>query len=99
MVFALFKPFLREKLKSRIHFHGTDRKSLHEHIDPKYLPDTYGGSLDIPQITGSQWLELLLKCEKEYTGKKHEVIFISVNLHYGRQCIIRVCLINCRTDS
>ncbi|GLV42470.1 uncharacterized protein CBL_03207 [Carabus blaptoides fortunei] len=67
MVFALFKPFLREKLKSRIHFHGTDRKSLHEHMSPKFLPESYGGSLDIPQITGSQWLELLLKCEKEYS--------------------------------
>lgn len=35
MVFALFKPFLREKLRSRIHFHGTNRQSLLAHVDPK----------------------------------------------------------------
>ncbi|XP_046746634.1 alpha-tocopherol transfer protein-like isoform X2 [Diprion similis] len=66
MVFALFKPFLREKLKSRIIFHGTDRKSLHEYMSPKCLPECYGGTLQIPRITGSQWLELLLMCDKEY---------------------------------
>ncbi|XP_076291533.1 alpha-tocopherol transfer protein-like isoform X1 [Lasioglossum baleicum] len=66
MVFALFKPFLREKLKNRIIFHGTDRKSLHQYLSPKCLPDCYGGSLQIPRVTGPQWLELLLMCDQEY---------------------------------
>ncbi|XP_014212881.1 alpha-tocopherol transfer protein-like isoform X2 [Copidosoma floridanum] len=66
MVFALFKPFLREKLKSRIIFHGKDRKSLHKHISAKWLPECYGGTLTIPRVTGSQWLELLLLCDHEY---------------------------------
>ncbi|XP_046427084.1 alpha-tocopherol transfer protein-like isoform X2 [Neodiprion fabricii] len=66
VVFALFKPFLREKLKNRIIFHGTDRKSLHEHLSPKCLPECYGGNLQIPRVTGPQWLELLLMCDKEY---------------------------------
>lgn len=66
MVFALFKPFLREKLKSRIIFHGTDRKSLHQYLSPKCLPDCYGGTLQIPRVTGPQWLELLLMCDQEY---------------------------------
>ncbi|XP_046401952.1 alpha-tocopherol transfer protein-like [Ischnura elegans] len=66
IVFQLFKPFLREKLKNRIIFHGSDRDSLHQHIDPKYLLDCYGGTLEVPRITGPEWLELLLKCDKEY---------------------------------
>ncbi|CAK9814962.1 Alpha-tocopherol transfer protein-like [Anthophora plagiata] len=66
MVFALFKPFLREKLKSRIVFHGTDRKSLHQYVSPKCLPACYGGTLEIERITGPQWFELLLMCDKEY---------------------------------
>lgn len=66
MVFALFKPFLREKLKSRIIFHGKDRKSLHKYMSPKCLPECYGGNLMIPRATGNQWLELLIMCDKEY---------------------------------
>ncbi|KAJ8684227.1 hypothetical protein QAD02_020019 [Eretmocerus hayati] len=66
MVFALFKPFLREKLKSRIIFHGKDRKSLHKHVSPKCLPECYGGTLQIPRVTGNQWLELLIMCDQEY---------------------------------
>lgn len=53
----------------QIIFHGTDRKSLHQHISPKCLPDCYGGTLQIPRVSGAQWLELLLMCDKEYDGK------------------------------
>ncbi|XP_077300126.1 clavesin-1 isoform X2 [Arctopsyche grandis] len=66
MVFALFKPFLREKLRNRIIFHGSDRNSLHQHVSAKCLPLNYGGTLEMPQITGPQWLELLIKCDAEY---------------------------------
>ncbi|KAK0077278.1 hypothetical protein PV326_010165 [Microctonus aethiopoides] len=66
MVFALFKPFLRSKLKERIIFHGTDRKSLYQHLSPKSLPECYGGTLSIPRVTGNQWLELLIMCDQEY---------------------------------
>lgn len=68
IVFNLFKPFLREKLRNRIIFHGTDRKSLHQHLSPKCLPECYGGSLNLPRINGPQWLELLLQCDQEYEG-------------------------------
>ncbi|XP_037958509.1 alpha-tocopherol transfer protein-like isoform X2 [Teleopsis dalmanni] len=66
VVFALFKPFLREKLRSRIIFHGTDRDSLHKHISAKCLPAIYGGVLEIPRVDGDQWYKLLLLCDLEY---------------------------------
>ncbi|XP_028034107.1 retinaldehyde-binding protein 1 isoform X1 [Bombyx mandarina] len=66
MVFQLFKPFLKEKLRSRIIFMGNDRELLHKHISPKCLPDCYGGTLTIPKVTGPQWLELLLMCDQEF---------------------------------
>ncbi|CAH0556805.1 unnamed protein product [Brassicogethes aeneus] len=66
IVFALFKPFLREKLRNRIIFHGSDRKSLQEYVDPACLPECYGGSLNLPRISGPQWLEMLEKCDKEF---------------------------------
>ncbi|XP_063838484.1 retinaldehyde-binding protein 1 isoform X1 [Ostrinia nubilalis] len=66
MVFQLFKPFLREKLRSRIIFLGSDREALHKHISPKCLPACYGGTVNIPRVTGPQWLELLLMCDQEF---------------------------------
>ncbi|XP_021922035.1 alpha-tocopherol transfer protein-like isoform X2 [Zootermopsis nevadensis] len=66
MVFALFKPFLREKLRSRIIFHGNDLDSLHNYLSPKSLPAQYGGTLEVPLIEGLQWYKILSKCEKEY---------------------------------
>lgn len=66
MVFALFKPFLREKLRSRIIFHGTDRDSLHKYLSPKVLPECYGGTCNVRRVTGPEWYELLQLIEKEY---------------------------------
>lgn len=83
IVFALFKPFLREKLRNRIIFHGTDRKSLQQYVVPKCLPECYGGTLDLPRIDGHQWLELLEQCDKEFVGKlnknieKMEIIYLT----------------------
>ncbi|XP_034941460.1 alpha-tocopherol transfer protein-like [Chelonus insularis] len=48
MVFAIFKPFLMEKLRKRVIFHGTDRKSLLKYIDARALPVRYGGELELP---------------------------------------------------
>ncbi|KAL3280643.1 hypothetical protein HHI36_003879, partial [Cryptolaemus montrouzieri] len=56
MVYNLFKPFMNERMKSRIFFHGEDRDSLHKHIDPKYLPARYGGvHPDYPQREWFDW--------------------------------------------
>ncbi|EFN77311.1 alpha-tocopherol transfer protein-like isoform X2 [Harpegnathos saltator] len=66
MVFALFKPFLREKLKNRIIFHGTDRKSLHQYISPKCLASCYGGTQELPRVDGVIWYNLLVQFDKEY---------------------------------
>ncbi|XP_054284199.1 alpha-tocopherol transfer protein-like isoform X2 [Macrosteles quadrilineatus] len=66
IVFNLFKPFLREKLKSRIVFHGSNRDSLHKHLSPKVLPKCYGGTCEVPRVTGPQWYELLSLIDKEY---------------------------------
>lgn len=66
IVFALFKPFLREKLRNRIYFHGSDMASLHKHLSPKHIPAAYGGTSQIPRVSGDQWYEMLRQCDKEY---------------------------------
>ncbi|OQR69429.1 alpha-tocopherol transfer protein-like [Tropilaelaps mercedesae] len=42
-IYACIRPFLKPKIVKRIHLHGSDLKSLHEHIDPEILPEEYGG--------------------------------------------------------
>ncbi|TMW54769.1 hypothetical protein DOY81_000002 [Sarcophaga bullata] len=44
ILFNIFKPFIREKLRKRIFFHGKDFKSLTNHIDASVLPAKYGGT-------------------------------------------------------
>lgn len=46
LAFAIFKPFIEEKFRKRIFFHGTDRESLMAHIDKETLFKKYGGELD-----------------------------------------------------
>lgn len=47
MVFAIFKPFLSEKLRKRIHFHGTNKQNLVASIGGHALPKKYGGELNL----------------------------------------------------
>lgn len=71
VVFAITKPFLSEKLKSRICFHGSNLKSLHEHIGPHLLPSDYGGNL--PPFDNAEWTKKLLDAEDVFRS----------NLKYG----------------
>lgn len=44
-IFNVIKQLLTEKLKRRIHFHGSNLKSLHKIIPPEILPNELGGTL------------------------------------------------------
>ncbi|XP_055298216.1 alpha-tocopherol transfer protein [Sitodiplosis mosellana] len=66
MLFAIFKPFIREKLRKRIHFHGRDMSSLHRHFDVECLPSMYGGKVDIPDGTGVALGDLFRLYSKEF---------------------------------
>ncbi|XP_064480890.1 alpha-tocopherol transfer protein-like [Ornithodoros turicata] len=43
---AVLMPFMKEKFRKRIFFHGNDMTSLHQHISPDALPREYGGTQD-----------------------------------------------------
>ncbi|CAL1283641.1 unnamed protein product [Larinioides sclopetarius] len=43
LVFSLLKPLIHKKMRDRIHFHGDNMSSLHEHVSPQVLPREYGG--------------------------------------------------------
>ncbi|OWR51027.1 hypothetical protein KGM_201346 [Danaus plexippus plexippus] len=66
MLFAIFKPFLREKLRSRIFFHGSDKESLLKHIQPGSLMRRVGGDLPDDDITGEVLWKMLNHYEDEF---------------------------------
>ncbi|XP_017857918.1 PREDICTED: alpha-tocopherol transfer protein-like [Drosophila arizonae] len=59
MVWTLFKPFIKEKLNKRMHFHGSDMKSLHKFLDPSVLPANYKGTKPAIDYGGLDWFPAL----------------------------------------
>ncbi|KAF5272333.1 hypothetical protein FQA39_LY07934 [Lamprigera yunnana] len=55
--YSMVKPFMNKEVKKRIYFHGSDMSSLHKHIDPKYLPERYGGTH--PDYSYGGWVEYI----------------------------------------
>jgi len=66
MVWQMFKPFVKEKLKKRMFFHGTDMESLHKHIDPANLPENYGGKLPKVNYSSVDWYPVLRTLDNEF---------------------------------
>jgi len=66
MLFAIFKPFIREKLRKRIIFHGKDLKNLRQQLGVECLPSRYGGQIDIPEGTGTALANLFQLYSKEF---------------------------------
>ncbi|XP_053382425.1 alpha-tocopherol transfer protein-like isoform X3 [Mercenaria mercenaria] len=64
MVFAVIRPFMKQKILDRIHFHGSKYEELSEFIDTQYLPSEYGGTA--PPFSNEEWTRTLLACEDEF---------------------------------
>ncbi|CAH1367985.1 hypothetical protein MTP99_009380 [Tenebrio molitor] len=54
ILFNIFRPLLHEKMKERLFFHN-DLESLHKHVNPKCLPEIYGGMQ--PHHSYEDWVE------------------------------------------
>ncbi|XP_038208158.1 retinaldehyde-binding protein 1 [Zerene cesonia] len=59
VVWKMFKPLIREKLKNRIFFHGSKMSSLHKHMDASHLPADYGGELPAIDYSGADWYPVI----------------------------------------
>ncbi|XP_053607151.1 retinaldehyde-binding protein 1 [Plodia interpunctella] len=55
VVWNMFKPFVGEKLKKRMYFHGSKMSSLQKHIPASHLPADYGGDLPAIDYGGADW--------------------------------------------
>ncbi|KAL1124737.1 hypothetical protein AAG570_001360 [Ranatra chinensis] len=74
IVWNVFKPFIREKLKSRLFFHGSKMESLHKHLDPEFLPKNYGGTKPEINYSSANWYPVLKGIDDNICGKFYMVI-------------------------
>ncbi|XP_055978092.1 alpha-tocopherol transfer protein-like isoform X2 [Sorex fumeus] len=63
-IFAIIKPFLKEKIANRFFLHGSDLSSLHASLPRSILPDEYGGTAG--ELDVSSWSEVLLAAEDDF---------------------------------
>uniref|UniRef100_A0A3P9P4E4 Tocopherol (alpha) transfer protein n=1 Tax=Poecilia reticulata TaxID=8081 RepID=A0A3P9P4E4_POERE len=63
-VFAMIRPFLPDKIKQRVHMHGTDfHRTLSDFFSPDVLPPEYGGEgLGIEEVCQA-WTQELFQSE------------------------------------
>lgn len=63
-VFAMIRPFLPDKIKQRIHMHGSDfHDSLSDFFSPALLPPDYGGEGPAIDDMCQDWTNQLLQSE------------------------------------
>ncbi|XP_054258513.1 retinol-binding protein pinta-like [Macrosteles quadrilineatus] len=55
VILRIFKGFMREKMRNRVHVHGYDLQSLHQVVPPSVLPQEYGGSSGTVQDLIDHW--------------------------------------------
>ncbi|XP_075384834.1 alpha-tocopherol transfer protein-like [Tenrec ecaudatus] len=63
-IFAVMKPFLKEKIANRFFLHGSDLDSLHTSLPRSILPKEYGGTAGALDIAA--WNEVLLASEEAF---------------------------------
>ena len=51
IVLSVIRPFMKQKLRDRIHSHGSDFNSLHRFVEAQYLPAELGGTRDSRNAT------------------------------------------------
>jgi len=73
LIWTIFKPFIREKLGSRLHLHGKNLKELHKFIPPAYLPTEFGGTLPDEKYNPDEWYPIYRSLDD----------FIAENNKYG----------------
>ncbi|XP_044150947.1 alpha-tocopherol transfer protein isoform X1 [Bufo gargarizans] len=63
-VYSLIKPFLPEKIRQRIHLHGSCyMETLHQHFAENILPPEYGGTGPSMIDLCKEWTDHIMNCE------------------------------------
>ncbi|CAL8139532.1 unnamed protein product [Orchesella dallaii] len=60
LIYALAKPFLKEKLKRRILEHGKNVQNIHQHLNPEILPKSLGGHLPNEEAVDHDFMQRIM---------------------------------------
>ncbi|XP_062705817.1 alpha-tocopherol transfer protein-like [Aedes albopictus] len=63
-ILAVLKPFLKDKIRRRIHLHGNNLNSLHKYVSKDVLPVEYGGNQ--PTFDNTEWRTAILDNEQYF---------------------------------
>ncbi|XP_004630989.1 alpha-tocopherol transfer protein-like isoform X2 [Octodon degus] len=63
-IFAIIRPFLKEKIANRFFLHGSDLNSLHTSLPRNILPKEYGGTAG--ELDTATWHAVLLASEEDF---------------------------------
>ena len=58
--FAVAKPFMKEKTRKRMVLVGTTWETLHAIVEPKFLPEAYGGLKSEAELNHEKWVSVLM---------------------------------------
>lgn len=81
VVLNIFRKFMNDKLKQRVHVHGKSISSLHKVVSPSILPEEYGGTCGTLQALKEYWLDFAVgKRQWFLENEKHKA-----DLNYSQQ--------------
>jgi len=60
-VFNIFKAFMKDKMKKRLHVHGNNLEGLQAQVPPSVLPQEYGGTNGTVAEITKHWIERVQK--------------------------------------
>ncbi|XP_070568209.1 alpha-tocopherol transfer protein-like [Ptychodera flava] len=66
---SVWRPFMTEKMKSRMNIHGDDFTTLHQHISSANLPSDYGGTQPEATECTKQWMKELAAWEDGFKAE------------------------------
>ncbi|CAG5133155.1 unnamed protein product [Candidula unifasciata] len=80
VILALMKPFMKEKLLSRLVVNGDKFDKLHSSINPEFLPIDLGGKL--PKHSNKELVESLLASDAQFE-EDNKFGFVKMNVNSG----------------
>jgi len=77
MIFAVAKPFLKEKMRKRIYFHGHDITSVQKSFGSSLLPEYLGGILPDNDYANHDLTTRLLKRDDHFKDMRENFVILS----------------------